>query len=173
MSNFSVTTNKIHENVNFFKENTEHGYVEMINKIIQSRPFGDVKFYIHSFVKRVDDATGVKKMIHHPRLTKPDPTPGASLIRVDPEMPGEMKVMWTIPNQETFGLYKYKKAFADKFVWECINTYKKNPAQLIQPEPDDLSEDQIKEIYQGIARRTNALKNAKPRTVGQGIEPQP
>jgi len=161
MQNVTFTVNKIFENVRFFKENSEHGYVEMIQKIILSDPFFGNKFYIHSFVKRVNDDTGIKKMYHHPRLTKPEPTPGATLLRVDPKNPSEMRILWTLPNQESFGLYKKGKAFADEFVFECVNTYLKNPKQLMQKEIDDLSEEQIKEIYQDIYKRKRhaLLKN--------------
>jgi hypothetical protein len=153
MQNFSLTTSKVKDNIQFFKENSESDYVKTIRSIIKSDPFLGNKFYIHSFIKRVDDISGIKKMYHHPRLTKPDPTPGASLLRVDPKQPEEMKVMWTIPNQETFGLYKYKKAFADQFVYECIQTYKKNPSQLSKPESDDLTDQQCRDVYQTIKER--------------------
>lgn len=159
MQNFMLTTSKIQDNIQFFKENSEKGYVETIKKIIESDPFLGHKFYIQSFIKRVDDSTGVKKMIHHPRLTKPEPLPGHTLLRVDPKDPDSMKIMWTIPNQETFGLYKYKKAFGDRFVYECIQTYQKNPKQFMQPEPDDLSDDQIREIYKQMKQ------SAKPKTI--------
>ncbi len=151
MQNFTMKVNNIWDNVNYFRENSESDYVKTVNDIIASDPFRGNKFYIHSFVKRVNDETGVKKMYHHPRLTKPEPTPGATLIRVDPKKPGEMQVMWTIPNEETFGLYQYKKVFADQFVWECIQTYKKNPSQLFKPEPDDMTEDEIREYYKARA----------------------
>lgn len=147
MSNFYLSENQIRANTDFWKEQTEIGYVKCIQDLILSKPFGDRKFYIFSFVKRVHDSSGVKKMYHQPRLTRPEPIAGTTLMKVDPKCPDTAKIIWTLPNQENFGLYKYNKVFADPFVHECIDKFTKNPKQLMQPDPDDLTDDQIREIY--------------------------
>ena len=75
MSNFYVCGTNVWDNVEFWKQNSEENYVECIQDLIQRRPFGDRKFYIFSFVKRVDDSSGIKKMHHQPRLTRPEDAP--------------------------------------------------------------------------------------------------
>lgn len=156
MSNFYLTKNQIQENTQFWKENSEKEYCETIQKIIESKPFGNYKFYIYQFVKRVDDVTGVKKMYHQPRLTKPDPIPGTTLLRADPQNPEEVTIIWTLPNEENFNLYKYGKLFADPFVFECVEKFLKNPRELMKKEEGDLSDQRIREIYKDIH-----LKNRK------------
>jgi hypothetical protein len=158
MSNFSLNKNNIIENTDFWRENTEKGYVECIQNLIQSKPFGDLKFYIFSFVKRVDDNTGVKKMYHQARLTKPHPVPGCTLLRADPRDPSVVDLMWTIPNEETFGLYSFGKMFADEQISEWVKTFIKDPESMCRPEPDDLNENQIREVYIGIAKQKQKEK---------------
>lgn len=155
MQNFIMTKNKVMENVQFFKENSEDDYVKCIQNMITSQPFGNNKFYIFSFIKRVDDVAGIKKMYHQARLTKPEPLPGSTLIRVDPRDPGTCHILWTLPNQENFGLFKYNKLFADKFVDECIQRFKTNPMSMCDAEPDDLTEDQIRDIYRSKRKKAS------------------
>lgn len=131
----------------------EEEYCKTIQNIIQSRPFGKHKFYIYSFMKRVCDITGAKKLYHFTRLTKPDPIPGTTLLRADPEYPEEVKIIWSLPNDEAFNLYKVGRMFSDPFVHECIMKYLHNRDELMKPEDGDLSEDQIKEIYRGRVKR--------------------
>jgi hypothetical protein len=150
MQNFSISKTHALDNIQFFKENSEKDYVDCIQGLIQSKPFGDLKFYIHSFVKRVDDISGLKKMYHHPRLTKPDPTPGATLMRVDPNQPEVATIMWTLPNQENFEMYRYGKMFSDPFVHECVQKFLNNRESMSKAEPDDLPDHKIKEIYKDI-----------------------
>lgn len=153
MSNFSLSRNKIFENTEYWKQNTESNYVKCIQDMIASRPFGDNKFYIYSFVKRVDDGSGVKKMYHQPRLTKPFPTPGATLLRADPKDASVIDLMWTIPNEETFGLYSCGKMFADEQISAWVKTFIKDPDSMCRPEKDDLSDDQIREVYKGLKKK--------------------
>ena len=104
------------------------------------------------FVKRVDDLSGIKKMYMQPRLTKPEPLPGTTLMHVDPKNPTYAKIIWTLPNENTFGLYKYGKMFSDPFVHECIEKYLTNPNLLMQKEDGDLPEETIREIYKSKAK---------------------
>lgn len=150
MQNLILTKSHIHDNVQFFKQNSEKGYCDMIQKIISSKPFGKHKFYIFQFVKRVDDATGVKVMHHQPRLTKPEPLPGTTLLRCNPEDPDNVTIVWTLPNQENFGLYKQGKMFSDPFVHECVKKFLENPKELMKREEGDLDDEQIREIYREI-----------------------
>jgi hypothetical protein len=147
MQNFIIKKNMMLDNVEFFKQNSEQGYVDCIQNLIVSKPFGDHKFYIFSFVKRIDDDAGIKKMYHQARLTRPEPVPGTTLMKVDPKDPDKAVIIWTLPNQENFGLYKQDKMFADPFVHECIERFKANPMDMCKPDPDDLSDDQIRDVY--------------------------
>jgi len=147
MQNLILTKNKILDNVHFFKENSEKDYCDTVQRIIQSRPFGKYSFYIFQFVKRVNDETGLKKMYHQARLTKPEPLPGTTLLRCNPNNPEEVTIIWTLPNQENFGLYKSGKLFQDEFVYECVQKYLRNPNELMKNDSEDLSDEKIREIY--------------------------
>lgn len=138
------------DNVEFFKQNSEKGYCETVQNIIQSKPFGKHKFYIFQFVKRVNDEMGVKVMHHQPRLTKPEPVPGSTLLRCDPHNPEEVTIIWTLPNQENFGLYKHGKMFSDPFVHECVKKYLENPKELMKREEGDLDDEEIRKVYLDI-----------------------
>lgn len=165
MSNFYLKNVKIKDNTEFWKQNSERNYVECVQNLIASKPFGDRKFYIFSFVKRIDDESGKKVMYHQPRLTRPEPLPGTTLMKVDPKHPEEAIIVWTLPNQENFGLYKHGKMFADQFVSECIDKFLKNPNSLIQPDPDDLNDEQIRQVYKELKYEIKSKKKNNKNTV--------
>ncbi len=158
MSNFYLSQDQVMENTEFWKQNSEADYVKCIQNLIESKPFGNRRFYIFSFVKRMEDMSGVKKMYHQPRLTRPEPLPGTTLIKVDPRDPGECTIVWTLPNRENFGLYKVGKMFSDPFVSECIDKFLNNPRELLYPDSDDLNDDQIREAYKEIKQNAKRRK---------------
>lgn len=147
MQNFSLTSTKVLDNVDYVRQNSEEGYVKAIQSLIQSKPFGKHKFYIYTILKRVDDRSGVKKFFHQPRLTKPNPLPGTTLLRADPSNPEEVKIIWTLPNREDFHKYSVGKLFADEFVCECVAKYCRNRSDFLGPEEGDLTEYEIREVY--------------------------
>jgi hypothetical protein len=161
MQNFYLSKNNIIENTDYWKENTERDYVNCVQSLISSKPFGDHKFYIFSIVKRVCDTSGIKKMYHQPRLTRPEPLPGTTLIKVNPKYPEEAILIWTLPNQENFGLYQHGKMFADPFVHECIEKFLKNPKDLMRPDPEDLSDEKMRELYKDIKLKALQKKRRK------------
>lgn len=166
MSNYYLKSTNIWENTEFWKENSEKSYVDCIQNLIQSKPFGNRKFYIFSFIKRICDVSGQKKMYHQPRLTRPEPLPGTTLMKVDPNDPETATIVWTLPNQENFGLFKQGKMFADSFVYECIEKFLNNPRELLYPDPDDLNDEQAREVYKELkynlrAKKADELARAK------------
>lgn len=89
-------------------------------------------------------------MYHQARLTRPEPLPGTTLMKVDPKDPLNAVIIWTLPNQENFSLYKYGKMFGDPIVYESVQKYLTNPRELIQRDPDDLNDEQIRQVYREI-----------------------
>lgn len=158
MQNFSLSVKDAIDSVQFVKENSRQSYVDTIQSIIKSDPFDGHPFYIFSFIKRVDDYSGVKKMYHQPRLTRPEPVPGSTLMRVHPQDPGTATIIWTLPNEESFGMYKIGMTFTDPFVFECITTYQKNPKKFMERDEFDLSEEKIREIYKSKLLREKREK---------------
>ena len=123
MQNFYITGMQAHENTLLWQEEFDKDYVKHVQNLILSKPFGDRPFYIHQFVKRVDDQSGLKKMYHHPRMSKPYPQPGSTLLRCDSKSPEKIKIVWTLPNQENFNLYGFGKMYANEFVFNCIRDF--------------------------------------------------
>ena len=86
-------------------------------------------------------------MYHQPRLTRPEPLPGTTLIKVDPNEPELATIIWTLPQEENFSLYAYGKCFGDPFVYDCVKTYIQDPKKFLQPDDDDLSDEGVRDIY--------------------------
>ncbi len=152
MQNFDLTTSKIKEFTEYLGETNGHSFMKVVKDLIRLDPFNGKKFYIFSFIKLKD-----RQRFHQPRLTKPEPVPGSTLIRVDPRNPEEMTMCWTLPSQESFGLYKYKKLFADQFVHECIETYLKYPKKLMKKEPDDVSDEDAAKMYEDFRKKIQRM----------------
>jgi hypothetical protein len=149
MQGISVKYNDVKELIENCVYNTKKGYVDCIQNFIKTKPFGDNKFYIYTILKDTE-TPGVKKMYHQPRLTKPEPVHGTTLIKVDPKNPEKMKIIWTLPDKEDFSKFRQGKIFEDNFVWECIQKYKNEYEKMCLPEPDDLNDDEIREIYKSL-----------------------
>ena len=158
MQNFYLSKSDVGDTTQNWKENSERDWVANLQSLISKRPFGDYKFYVFMFVKRVNDVSGIKKMYMQPRLTKPEPLPGTTLLRVDPRDPGTAKMIWTLPNENNFAMYAKGKMFEDEFVHGCILKYLNNPRALMQREEGDLSDPEILEIYKAKAKGKSGKK---------------
>lgn len=168
MQNIMLNKNEAQDSTYHWKENSEKDWVNNLQDLIQKKPFGPHKFYVFMFVKRVEDSSGIKKMYMQPRLTKPEPLPGTTLLHVDPKYPEEAKIIWTLPNENSFGLYQEGKMYADPFVHECIEKYTKCPRELMCPEEGDLREEQIREIYKAKAKGKPGQKRTSINKVREG-----
>lgn len=152
MQNFDLTINKVKEFSEYLGETNGESYMKVIRDLIKFDPFSGHKFYIFSLIKLKD-----RQRFFQPRLTKPEPVPGGTLIRVDPKRPEEMELCWTLPSQEAFGLYKESKVFGDQFVYECIQTYLNYPKKLMRKDKDDVSEEEGRILYSAYKAKINAL----------------
>ena len=133
------------------KKDNARDLEEILIEIIESRPFGDHKFYIHSFLKDTDDVY-VKRFLHHPRLTKPMPSPNSRLFKVNPKVPEDVEVMWILPGQESMHLFQKGKLFQDELINDSIREFMRNPEKLRQPEPDDVSDEEARRIYSSLKK---------------------
>lgn len=152
MQNFDLTISKIKEFSEYLGETNGESFMKVVRDLIRLDPFSGHKFYIFSFIKLHD-----RQRFHQPRLTKPDPVPGSTLLRVDPKNPDGMVVCWTLPSQEAFALYKDRKLFADQFVFECIQTYLNNPQHLRRKEHDDVSDEDAMRLYTEFRRKIDRM----------------
>ncbi len=168
MSNFYLSLNEALDSTLHWKEKSEKDWVECFQDLIQKRPFGDNKFYVFMFVKRQDDKRGIKKLYMFPRLTKPEPLPGTTLMQVDPRNPEEALIIWTLPTEINEEAVKKGKQFADPFVHECVKNYIYNPRKLMKKEEGELSENEIREIYKSKAKGSSTTKRTKFSSIREG-----
>lgn len=160
ISNSNWTTKKVKEFTEYLGETNGESFMKVVRELIKLDPFFGHKFYIFSFIKLKD-----RQRYHQPRLTKPEPIPGATLLRVDPKNPDEMQLMWTLPSQEYFGLYKESKVLSDQFVFECIQTFLKYPKKLMRAEKDDVTDEEARKLYSAFKEKITRMdKEIKAKT---------
>ena len=152
MQNFKLSISKVNDFKQDVLEHAGESYMQIVRDLITLRPFEDHGFYIFSIIKKENN-----ERFHHPRLTKPEPVPGGTLIWVDPKKPEEMEICWTLPPLENFPTASKGKAFGDQFVWECVQTYLKNPRKLMENEKV-ISKEKFIELYKTF---TNRFRNFK------------
>ncbi len=71
-----------------------------------------------------------------------------------------IKVIWMIPARELWGQYSKGKVTENKTVSESIETFKNNRNKLGEKEPDDMTDEQIDDIYKEISRNAAAKRQA-------------
>jgi hypothetical protein len=124
---------------------------QCVQQFIDSRPFGDVAFYLFAHARTADDGV-TKRLIWQPRLTKPKAQTNSMLFKVDPKT-DIVKIMWMIPPREQWYMFEKGKLTENETVATSIYDFQHNRAMLEAKEPDDLADDVIDKIYQQISLR--------------------
>lgn len=104
-------------------EQLEASWPQTMEKILKEFKHEGKDFYIYTFFKwnhHVDPP--VYNVNHQPRFSYPDAFPGTILRKVSPTG-GWAKIIWALPHQEGFQLYKQGKMFGDPVVDESIRKY--------------------------------------------------
>ena len=125
--------------------------------LIDQRPFGNVPFYIFAHTRTDEDGV-TKRLIWQPRLTKPKADTNSMLFKAYPGS-DTIKVIWMIPAREMWSQYRKGVLLQNKTVYESIENFTHRKEELEAPEIDDLSDEQIYQIYLGLAQQAN-LKRA-------------
>lgn len=142
---------------------------------IQSRPeeFENHPFYIFAhkreigmdekfnlFVKggyNLMEQVPTHRLIWQPRLSKPEPQINSMLFKYYP-IQDFIKVIWIIPEPETWDQFTKGKMIENNLVCESINSFKNDKKKMEEKELDDLSEETIKCIYSKISKRKPTSK---------------
>lgn len=148
MQLFTLKKDTFFDSKENLKSQIVDGFMKKVLEIVHSKPFGEHKFYDFIFPKRADEQSFVQILFHQPRLTKPNPLPGTTLLRLNPKDPDEIGIIWTLPHEEAFHNYQKGKIYSDPIVYQSIQNYLHNREYLMKPEPDDPSEEECKRIYQ-------------------------
>jgi len=113
----------------------EASWPKTMEKILNEYRHGGEDFYIYTFFKYDTHKDPPEYNVYHqPRLSYPDAFPGTICRRVSPTG-GWSKIVWALPHQEGFELYKKGKMFADPIVEESIRKYLSGELDLEPVEP--------------------------------------
>jgi hypothetical protein len=120
---------------------------------INNRPeeFGNLPFYIFAHARTHENGSD-KRLIWTPRLTRPEAQTNSMLFKVYP--PDIIKIIWMIPDKAMWKQYKKGNVTEHNIVMESIDDYKNRRRKLEAPDPDDLEEEYVNQIYNTI--KTNA-----------------
>lgn len=129
---------------------------ECCQDLINQKPFFDHPFYIFAH-PRTDDDGVTQRLIWQPRLTKPKAQTNSMLFKA---YPGKdlISVIWIIPPRELWGQYEKGKLTESSIVSESIHDFMNNREKMEQKEADDLSEEQIRAVYEEISRNARKEK---------------
>lgn len=144
-----------HDRFEFLKEQ-KFDISECCQDLIKQRPFGDHPFYIFAHTRTDDDGV-TKRLIWQPRLTKPKAQTNSMLFKAYPGT-DLIKIIWMVPARELWEQFKKGLMTENKTVCDSINSFQNNRKKLEEPEPDDLSDEQIKKIYEEISKAANLKK---------------
>lgn len=149
----------------FNKQSDDIG--DCVKNLIDKRPFGENPFYIFAHCRTEDDGF-TKRLIWQPRLTKPKAQTNSMLFKVTPGSDA-VKVIWMIPAREVWGQYKKGLMTESKTVYDYIQDFEHNRKVLEAKEPDDLTDNQINQIYKSLSQQAKVKQAtlAASRAVGE------
>lgn len=151
----------------------EFNIAKCCESLISQRPFGDHAFYIFAHTRTIGmdekvtlfntgkyasfDQIPEKRMIWQPRLTKPAAQLNSMLFKAYPGS-DNIKIIWMIPQRELWTQFRHGMLTENKTVLDSIYDFEYNRGKLEAREPDDLSEEAIRMIYDEISRSARAPK---------------
>ncbi len=127
---------------------------------IANRPeaFGKRPFYIFAHCRTSDDGY-TKRLVWSPRLTKPKAQTNSMLFKCYP--PEAIKIIWMIPAREMWDSYNLTNMTQSPQVLQNIEDFQYNRKSLEDPEEDDLTEEQVSQIYTEISQNVRYNKFMK------------
>jgi len=122
---------------------------ECCQDLVDTRPFGNVPFYIFAHARTEDDGS-TKRLIWQPRLTKPKAQTNSMLFKAYPGT-DKIKIIWMIPAREMWSQFQKGLLTESKIVTESIRDFESDRKKLEEAEEDDLNDAEIDRIYKEIA----------------------
>lgn len=117
--------------------------------------------YIYLFAHPRTAEDGVnKKMIWQPRLTKPKSQTNSYLFRAQSKS-DIIEMCWMIPPREQWPQFKNGNVTQNELVLWSIDQFEKHRSELEKSFPDDLSDEQCKNIYKKVAMEMDEDKRMK------------
>jgi hypothetical protein len=122
---------------------------ECCQDLVDTRPFGNVPFYIFAHARTEDDGS-TKRLIWQPRLTKPKAQTNSMLFKAYPGT-DKIEIIWMIPAREMWSQFQKGLLTESKIVTESIRDFESDRKKLEEAEEDDLNDAEIDRIYKEIA----------------------
>ena len=147
------------------KQNFDIG--ECCQDLINQRPYGDHPFYIFAHTRTEEDGV-TKRLIWQPRLTKPKAQTNSMLFKAYPGT-DQIKVIWMIPAEELWAQFAKGLMLENRLVSDSIEDFKHNRNKLEAKESDDMTDEQIDQIYKELsfnARQKRAKEEAANANIG-------
>lgn len=117
--------------------------------------------YIYVFAHpRTHDDGVTKRMIWQPRLTKPSMQTNSYLFR-GKSGTDLLEPCWLLPPKETWSQYKKGNVTEHELVLWSIDQYINNKLGMEEPFKDDLTDEQVKNIYLRVAKEADEDKRIK------------
>ena len=145
-----------HDRYYDFTTKKDFGISECCQDLINQRPFGNHAFYIFSHARTDDDGV-TKRIIWQPRLSRPKPQTNSMLFKAYPGT-DIIKIIWLIPAREMWSQFEDGKVTENKTIYDCIRDFEFDRQKLEKNEDDDLSDEEIDQIYKDISRDANHKK---------------
>lgn len=143
-----------HDRLVHFKKDQEanvfQGLEDCLKKNSLSLQLQDKSHYIYIFAhpRTADDGVN-KRMLWHPRLSKPKAQTNSYLFRVISKT-DVVEICWMIPPRELWNQYRQGNITESDIILWSINEFETNRNHLEKPEHDDLCEERVKAIYKQI-----------------------
>lgn len=112
--------------------------------------------YIFAHPRTADDGVN-KRMLWQPRLTKPRAQTNSYLFRAISKT-DMLEPVWLLPPQETWAQYKKGNVTEHELVLWSIDQYISNRVEMEKSFPDDLTDDQVRNIYTKVALERDEQK---------------
>lgn len=113
--------------------------------------------YLYAHPRTHDDGVS-KRLIWQPRLLKPKAEINSYLFRATSGT-DLIEICWLLPPIETWNQFFGENLCASQEVWWSINQYKNNREKLEESFPDDLTEEQAKNVMIAILQEGINEKN--------------
>lgn len=100
------------------------------------------------------------RIVWMPRITKPEPTENSMLFLVK-KGSDEVRILWMLPDACMWEQYGPDKMTHDPVIWESIQTFKSNPAELMKrmkEEPTPADEKRFAKIIKKAAVESKGKK---------------
>lgn len=146
-----VNVLEAHDRLLHFKKSQENIIVQGINDCLKKNPdslyLQSRSPYVYIFGHpRTDDDGVTKRLLWQPRLRKPEAQINSYLVRATSNT-DIVEIIWNIPPPEQWSQYKTGNVTEDPIVNYSVQMFLSNKKKLEAPDPDDLSEEVGKNIW--------------------------